>query len=187
MWRNTEQSYGLTAIILHWAIALLILGQILLGYLTQDLSDHPALQFDLYQWHKSVGFLILALALPRIVWSLASRPLEPLSDTPQWQTVASRTMHFVLLTLTLAVPLAGWAIASSSPLRIPSYVFDLVVVPALPLPVSDAAETFWSMVHATLAYGTGLLVLLHAAAALDHHIRKRDPTLRRMLPGGRRH
>ena len=84
--------------------------------------------------------------------------------------------------MTVAVPLAGWAIASSSPLMIPSYVFNLIVVPALLMPTSDAAEAFWSTVHAILAYGIGVLILLHAAAALDHHLRKRDRTLGRMLP-----
>ncbi|GGE09025.1 cytochrome b561 [Aureimonas endophytica] len=181
-WRNDRAGYGGVAILLHWAIALVFLGEWPLGMLTQRSAEDPALQFELYQWHKSVGFLILALALPRLVWSLASRRPAPAGGLGPAEILASRAVHQALLALSVAVPLAGWAIASSSPLRIPSYVFDLVVVPPLPLGVSDAAEAFWSELHAILAYAAGALVLLHASAALAHQFVRRDAVLRRMLP-----
>ncbi len=181
MLRNTRASYGMVAIILHWTIALLFFGQIALGYLTQAVAGDPRLQFNLYQWHKSFGFLILALALPRVVWSLSSARPIPLPGVPRWETAAARAAHLLLLTLTVAVPLAGWMIASTSPLRIPSFVFDLVLVPDLPMARSDAMEAFWSQTHALLAYGAGLLALAHAGAAIHHHLMRRDATLIRML------
>lgn len=181
MLRNTGRSYGTPAILLHWTIALLFLGQIALGFLAQAMADRPRLQFDLYQWHKSFGFLVLALAVPRLVWSLSGTRPAPLAGVPRWQAAAARATHLALLALTVAVPLAGWAIASTSPLRIPSFAFDLVLVPDLPLSRSDAMEAFWSRAHALLAYGAGLLALAHAGAALHHHFRRRDATLLRML------
>jgi cytochrome b561 len=181
MVRNTHASYGTVAIVLHWTIALLFFGQIVLGFLTQAVADRPRLQFDLYQWHKSFGFLVLALALSRLAWSLSSaRPL-PLAGTPRWEATAARAVHLLLLTLTVAVPLAGWMIASTSPLRIPSFAFDLVVVPDLPFARSDAMEAFWSRTHALLAYGAGLLALAHAGAAIHHHLIRADATVLRML------
>lgn len=181
MLRNTRTSYGAVAIALHWTIALLFFGQIALGFLTQAVADHPRLQFDLYQWHKSFGFLVLALALSRLAWSLSGvRPL-PLAGMPQWEAAAARTVHLLLLTLTVAVPLAGWMIASTSPLQIPSFAFDLVLIPDLPLTRSDAMEAFWSRTHALLAYGAGLLALAHAGAAIHHHAMCEDATLARML------
>ena len=183
MLRNTRTAYGAVAIVLHWTIALLFLGQIVLGYLTQAVADNPRLQFDLYQWHKSFGFLILALALARLGWSLAGTHPLPLDGTPRREAVAARSVHLLLLTLTVAVPLAGWMIASTSPLQIPSFAFDLVVVPDLPFARSDAMEAFWSRVHAFLAYGAGLLALAHAGAAIHHHFIRADATLARMTSG----
>ncbi|MHA6684740.1 cytochrome b [Mesorhizobium sp. A556] len=171
----------MAAIAFHWSIALLFFGQITLGYLTQAVASRPRLQFDLYQWHKSFGFLILVLALSRAILALSGIRPRPVPGMPQWEVVAARLAHIMLLALTVIVPLTGWAIASTSPLRIPSFVFDIVVVPDLPLARSDAAEAFWSSAHALLAYGAGLLALAHAGAAIHHHFVRRDATLARML------
>lgn len=177
---NTRASYGWIGIGLHWLVALLFLGEIPLGYLTQATAHEPALQFSLYQWHKSFGFLVLAVALIRVVWSLAQPAPAPLG-TSRLETVLAPLVRGVLLVMTIAVPLAGWAIASSSPLRIPSLAFDTVLVPDLPLPVSDAWELRFSWLHLVLAYSAGLIAVLHIAAALHHHLVLGDRTLRRML------
>lgn len=179
-WRNTPASFGLVAIVFHWTIALLFLAQLALGYLMSRDID-PVLQFNLFQYHKSIGFLVLALAAPRFIWSIFSRKPRALDGEGMASRLAARSAHAALLFLTLAVPLAGWAVASTSPLQIPSYVFDLVVVPGLPMAISDQAEAFWTEVHATLAYLAAVIVVLHVAAALWHHFVRKDPTLRRMI------
>lgn len=125
VWRNTPLSYGLVAIAFHWTIAVLFLAQLALGYLMSRDNIDPALQFDLFQYHKSIGFLVLALAVPRFLWSVFSRKPQALEGEGLAARFAARAAHAALLFLTLAVPLAGWAIASTSPLQIPSYVFDL--------------------------------------------------------------
>lgn len=180
-WRNTPSSFGLVAIAFHWTIAILFVAQLALGYLMSRDSIDPVLQFDLFQYHKSIGFLVLALAVPRCIWSVFSRKPRAVDSEGPVSRFAARAAHAALLFLTLVVPLAGWAVASTSPLQIPSYVFDLVVVPGLPMTISDQAEAFWGDVHATLAYLAAVIVLLHVIAALWHHFIRRDPTLRRML------
>jgi cytochrome b561 len=182
VWRNTSTSFGLVTIAFHWMIAILFLAQLALGYFMSRDNIDPVLQFDLFQYHKSIGFLVLALAVPRFIWSVFSRKPRALDGDGLVSRFAARVAHAALLFLTLAVPLAGWAVASTSPLQIPSYVFDLIVVPGLPMAISDQAETFWTDVHATLAYLAAVIVLLHVAAALWHHFIRRDRTLRRMVP-----
>jgi cytochrome b561 len=181
MLRNSPKSYGLVSILFHWAIAFLFLLQMPLGYLTQATRDQPALQFELYQWHKSVGFLILLVASLRLAWWLLN-PKPQLPDTiePQ-EKVAARAVHVMLYLLTILVPLAGWAVVSTSPLQIPSYAFNLVVVPNLPLAVSSYAEGLWSSIHGFLAYAAAFLAAVHILAALRHHFHFRDRILLRML------
>lgn len=181
-WRNSTATYGLIAVLFHWTIALLFIGQLALGYLMSGDDVDPALQFNLFQYHKSIGFVVLALAIPRVIWSVLSRKPHPHTGTGRVAHIGARLAHAALLFLTVAVPLAGWAVASTSPLQIPSYVFDLVVIPGLPLEISDASEALWTDVHETLAYLAAAIVLLHVAAALWHHLIRGDSTLRRILP-----
>ena len=76
MLRNRKGSYGLVAIVLHWIIAALFVGQVALGIVMVRVES-MALQFTLIQWHKSLGFTILALSLARLAWRLTNRGPEP--------------------------------------------------------------------------------------------------------------
>lgn len=174
-------SYDCLTITLHWLVALLILGLIALGFVMTRSSIDPALQFSLFQWHKSFGMLALLLSLIRFAHSLLRVRVTPITGTSFPEHLAARAMHHLLLLLALMVPFAGWMIASVSTLEIPTFAFDLFVVPHLPVPKSDAAEAWWTTAHAVLAYLTLALVALHSSAALYHHYRRRDAVLIRML------
>ncbi|WP_163264944.1 cytochrome b [Chelativorans alearense] len=185
MIRNTKDGYGLLAIAFHWAIAVLILGQIGLGLTMVRVADQR-LAFNLIQWHKSLGLLILALIVLRLLWRLANpRPL-PLASLRRWEKAASTAVHRLLYAVFLILPLSGWALVSASVLGIPTLVFGLLVLPHLPVGVSEAGETFWRLLHRSLAYTAIALVAVHMLAALRHHFILKDGVLRRMLRPGRR-
>lgn len=179
---SRDRAYGPVSMALHWTIAALFLGQITLGF-TMGRVKSMALQFELIQWHKSFGFLILVLAAARLGWRIAAGSPPAAAGVTRLERQAAALVQGALLGLTIAVPLAGWALASASTLRIPSFAFDLVVVPHLPLQPSPGAEAFWRQAHGLLAYAALLLAAGHAAAALRHHFLLRDDVLARMLPG----
>ncbi|WP_457582991.1 cytochrome b [Ensifer canadensis] len=181
MLQNSKSGFGWVTIILHWLIAVSILGLLALGFVMRRLSLDPALQFSLYQWHKSFGFTLLALAALRAVWHVVARQPRAPSGLSALERRAARTTHAILIGLTIAVPLAGWAVASTSTLNIPSFYFDWFVIPHLPMAKSEAAESFWTSAHSILAYATLGLVALHAMAALYHHLVRGDEVLLRML------
>lgn len=181
MRRHQVNGYGFWAIGLHWLIALLILGLIGLGFVMRRTAIDPALQFSLYQWHKSIGLVVLGLAVLRgLIWFVARHP-EPVASLGPIERRASLATHVVLALLCLVVPVAGWAVASTTPLNIPTFFFNLVVIPPLPLGRSEAGEDFWSLIHAGTAYLLLALAALHAAAALYHHFIRHDEVLARML------
>lgn len=183
MLRNTRLGYGLVAIILHWTIAILIVGQWSLGKVMKNIADQR-LSFDLIQWHKSFGLLIFALALLRLIWRLANaHPALP-ADMSGLERQAAGWTHRALYALMLFMPLTGWGIASTTMLEIPTFAFYLFVVPDLPLPRSDAAEVLWTSVHDVLGWVLLALVLLHVLAALRHHFLLHDGALLRMLIPG---
>lgn len=173
--------YGTLAICLHWLIALTILGLVGLGFVMRRLAIDPTLQFSLYQWHKSLGIAALGLAGLRAALWLFTRHPAPVPSLSPLERKASHATHIALALLSLAVPLAGWAVASTSTLNIPTFFFNLVVIPSLPLSRSGAAEDFWTWVHAAAAYALLGLAVLHTTAALYHHFIRRDEVLLRML------
>lgn len=175
MLRNTKSGYGLAAIVLHWTVAVLFIGQAALGLYMVRTADQRA-AFGLIQWHKSFGLLILALAVVRLAWRLTNRAPDLPAAMPGWERRAARLSHWGLYALTLALPLTGWALVSVSVLAIPTYA-----VPHLPLTVSEAGEVFWDGTHRVLAWTAIVLVAGHILAALRHHLVLRDGLLLRIL------
>jgi len=180
MIRNNRQAYGSVAIVLHWAIALLVIGQLVVGTVMVRLGNQR-LAFDLIQWHKSFGFLTLALVAVRLAWRLAN-PLPAYPATvPGWEIGAAHAMHRLLYALMLLLPLSGWALVSVSVLGIPTFAFYLFIIPHLPLGVSEGAESFWAQAHRLLGYAMMVLVAIHVLAALRHHFWLKNRLLARML------
>lgn len=179
MLRNSSIAYGSVAIVLHWLIALLILGQISVGLAMTRLDDQR-LAFELIQWHKSFGLLTLALVVLRTGWRLLNRPPDLPTSMPGWERGAAHVSHGVLYVLMLAAPATGWLLASASVLAIPTYAFYLFVVPQLPVARSEATENVWTLAHHFVAYALIALIALHIAAALRHRLILKDNILARM-------
>ncbi|MER8414490.1 MULTISPECIES: cytochrome b [unclassified Mesorhizobium] len=177
---NSTTRYGWGAIILHWLIALIFIGQFGLGFVMVRLTSQRT-AFELIQLHKSFGFLLLGLVVLRVAWRLgnATPPLPRSVGTLERR--AAPLVHFALYAFQLALPLSGWALVSVSMLEIPSLPFNLFVMPNLPLAESDGAESFWAATHWYLAYAGMALVALHVLAALRHHFQLRDGVLTRMI------
>jgi cytochrome b561 len=188
--RNTRERYGLVAIALHWVIAAAILGLLVLGVLMVRLPPGSSLQFELYQWHKSVGMTVFALSLLRLGWRLANPPPPLPANLRPWERALARVTHLGFYVLMLALPFSGWMMVSASVWGIPTVLYGVIPLPHLPIlstlenkkPVEDALK----VVHEWLAIGMVALLLLHVTGALKHHLVLRDDTLARMLPNRRR-
>ncbi|CAI2932051.1 cytochrome b [Aminobacter niigataensis] len=180
MLRNTTTRYGWAAIILHWLIGLIFIGQFALGWTMVRIASQRT-AFELIQLHKSFGFLLLGLVLIRIGWRLANLSPELPEEVGPLERAAAPAVHLLLYAAQLVVPLSGWVLVSVSVLEIPSVPFNLFVMPHLPLGVSEQAEDFWIFGHKWLAYAAIALVVLHILAAFRHHFWLRDVVLVRMI------
>jgi len=140
---------------------------------------NAARTFDLYQQHKSLGFAALALTVARLAArGLAAAP--PLSAT-RWERRLAAGVQGLTYVLTLAAIASGWLVVSAAPLPVPTRVFGLIAVPNIAAP----DPTLFAMArhaHQLAAWSIVVLVALHVAGALKHHLVERDDTLRRMLP-----
>ena len=186
MLQNSEKRYGAVAMTLHWLIAAAIVTMLVVGKYMVDLPDNDAGKFALYQLHKASGLTVLALSVARIVWRLVNVVPPSPASMPAWQRWAAGGSHLALYFLMIAIPLTGWAVASASPLGIPTLWFGLFDVPHLPglqgLADQKGTEEFLAGVHEWLGNGMILFIVLHIFAAFKHHFWDRDTVLRRMLP-----
>lgn len=172
------ERYSALAIILHWAIALLLLFQIGLGWALEDLPK-GAVQFAGYQSHKSVGITILLLSVARLVVRLFKARPAPVPDGMAQMLLAS-AVHGLLYAVMIVGPLTGWIIVSTAKVRLQTMLFGKLPWPDLP--VGQAFHEPAEVLHGALGTVGIALIVLHVAGALYHHF-KREDVIGRMLPG----
>ncbi|MDP2066616.1 MAG: cytochrome b [Burkholderiaceae bacterium] len=178
---SSHAHYGRVAIALHWLLALLIIGTFFFGLYMTDLPFSPA-RLKQFNWHKWAGITILALSALRLLWRLTHRP-PALPPMAAWQAHASHALHGLLYVLFFATPLVGWAYSSAT--GFPVVYFGVLQLPDWVGKNAELADQL-KLVHRTLAYGLGTLVVLHVAAALKHEWIDKDRLLDRMNPFARK-
>jgi cytochrome b561 len=173
------RGWSAATIALHWSSALLVIVLLGLGWFMVHADVRAATKFDLYQLHKSLGFLSLALLLARLIARLSSAaPPAPLS-TPLWERRLAGAAHAAFYLLLAAAALSGWLVVSAALIPIPTRFFDLFVIPNLG--GADAAlEAAATAVHYVVSRLIFVLLIVHVAAALKHHYIDRDDVLTRM-------
>lgn len=166
---ETSIAYPLATRVLHWAMAIIILGLIGLGWYMTPWSEHVE---QLYFWHKSFGMLALFLLAARIV-ARRRAAIPPLPATLQpWERKAAAVSHKLLYALMLAVPLAGYT--DSSAYQYSSGIhFFVVDLPEL-IPDNDAVHKAGNILHKIFAYSLLALVAIHALGALKHRFLDAD-------------
>jgi cytochrome b561 len=181
--RNTPDRWGSISQLLHWLVVLLIFGLGIVGLVMVELPKSPK-YFWVYDVHKSFGITVLALVAVRLAWRLFDRAPKPVAGTPHWQERIASITHWMLYVLVFSVPLSGWLFDSLNGLR-PMRWFGLFRVPKLASPDRPLAEIAREA-HEWLFWLLIALVVMHAAAALYHHLVQHDATLTRMLPARRK-
>lgn len=171
-------TYTRTAIVLHWLVAILIVGAFGVGLYMHDLPLSPW-KLKVYSWHKWAGVSIFLLALARLAWRLGHRPPPLPASMPPWQQTAAHGLHHLLYALMLIVPLTGWLMSSAKGVQ--TVWFGVLPLPDL-VAKDKALGDLLQVVHKYLNFGFAALVVGHAAVAIKHHLHDRDDVLVRMLP-----
>jgi cytochrome b561 len=172
---NSKTRFGVVAISLHWIVAILIIGLLAEGLYMVSLPINLE-KLKLYGWHKEFGFLVLFLAIFRIIWRLSNQ--MPELELPWLEKLAARSMHWAFYIFMFAMPITGWLITSSAAL--PASFFGLFTLPNL-VAANEHNRLLFQWVHEWLAYALIAAIALHTAAALKHHFINKDDILRRML------
>lgn len=179
---SNEQSaplhYTGTAKVLHWLVALIIIGLFVLGQYMSDLSMSPR-KLQLYSWHKWFGVTVFLLVLVRLGWRLTHQPPRLPAQMPKLQQLASHIGHTALYGLMLAIPISGWLMSSAKGYQ--TVWFGVLPIPDL-LGKDKLLGDLLAELHGALNGLLMFIVVIHVIAALKHHFIDRDDVLKRMLP-----
>jgi cytochrome b561 len=169
--------------LVHWAIALLVLGLLAIGTLFWALG-HDGIQElfgatftdTLYTYHKAFGIVVLGLALLSIAFRvLFGRPdyNPPLGWL--WR-IPSRWTHGLLYIAIVTMPIVGWlgSNAAGHPVQVFKYTMPTLIGEDKPL----AEQIFW--LHGVIGATLLCLVALHVLAAIFHSKIIRDTITERM-------
>ena len=169
-------TYTRTAKGLHWLMAVLIIGLLVLGIYMHELPLSPQ-KLQLYSWHKWAGVTVFALVWLRLAWRVTHQP-PPLSEAlSPLNRLAAHAGHAVLYVLMIAIPLTGWLMSSAKGFQ--TVWFGLLPIPDLLGRDKELGELL-ANVHKLLNLGLMATLLGHVSAALWHHFVHKDDTLRRM-------
>lgn len=176
--RDTETGYGLVSRLMHWLMALAIVGLFSLGLWMVGLDYYSPYYHQAPDIHRSLGMLVLFALLLRIAWRFFNvHPSD--ADLSPLERMGARIVHVGFYPLLLALLLTGYLISTAEGAGIE--VFGLFTVPAA-FKVEGMEDTA-GVAHRWLAYATIAVVVLHTLAALKHHFVDRSDTLKRMWSG----
>jgi cytochrome b561 len=170
--------YGGLAILLHWLTLLLVI----LIYLTIELHElvppENRLRGALEDWHVYLGFVLLPIAIVRLL-NIRRKPAPPVTPAlSAWQATLTGWMKNYLYVLLIGTPLSGWVFLSADGAMINVWAFPL---PSL-VPENQGLAQLAEGIHVLLGLSGYVFITIHALAALFHHYLMKDNTLTRILP-----
>ena len=167
--------YSTIAIIFHWLLAVVIPGMLGLGWYMVSIEETSEAPWY-FNLHKSIGIVIAATVLLRLMWRMSHRTPPLPTHVPRWQASASKASHLLLYGCLLAMPAFGLGGAlfnedglSFFGLRLTSFL----------LPNKAISEVLFS-VHSVIAWILVGLITLHVLAALKHLLIEKDGVFQRM-------
>lgn len=176
--KNTQDRYGVVTKTFHWVIALDMICVMLAGvYLAEFASKTTALHY--FPYHKEFGMLVLFLAVPRLLWRLATISPDFVASLKPWEKRTARVIHALLYFCMIFMPLSGWIFSSAAGRPVDFFGITLPNIAQ-----DKATGHLFHEAHEVVGWALFGIVGLHVAGALKHHFIDHDITLKRMLPFG---
>lgn len=182
-----EESTGLRAVRyksivvwIHWITASVVIAQVIVGFTFHRFLERGTPErMEMLAWHKTLGVVILLLALLRLAVRLMNPPPPYPSDFPKWRRFAAVWTHRLFYVLLVVLPITGLAAVSG---RAEDGTVPLLFglsVPAIP---GVPKENEFGDIHELLVWGTLALLVIHIAAALKNQFSSTTDVADRMPP-----
>lgn len=179
---DSAEKFSPITIALHWLVGITIIALIAVGIYMESTEAFP-----LYPIHKSVGMLIFAVIIFRVIWRMKSGWPQHIGSHKPIERKLARIVQWVLIIGTVLFPLSGMIMSGFGGYGLSIFGLELVPMnfdpenPKEILAHNGALAGFAHSVHGILGNVMIVAILLHISGALKHHIIDKDSTLKKML------
>lgn len=180
--RNDPQNIGLVSVLLHWLMAILIIGLFALGKYIVDLDYYDPWYKKAPDLHFGLGVIVALLLVIRMGWRLSNS--HPQIIGKAWEQRTALWVHRLFYALIATIIISGYFITTADGKGLSMFGWFEIHATFYGYPNQ---EDIAGEVHKLLSDTLIVLVVLHSLASLKHHLINRDPTLRRMLGLGEAH
>jgi cytochrome b561 len=171
--------YSPAARALHWLTVLLVFAMFGLGVaMVYLVPDSDPWSHRLYNTHESLGVVILALMVLRLLRRWLHPPAPLPHHVPRIFHVVGHGNHVLLYLLLLAQPVVGLLADNAD--GFPVVWFEVLKLPML-IGKHEALANALATLHWYGAVLIGLLIGAHIGGALYHAVIRRDGVAQRML------
>ena len=178
----TAYRFTLFQRLLHWIIALLVIGLLVVGFIFWNLGYQGTVDAfgqdmtnTLYTYHKSFGVLLLLLMVLRLVLRRVTPPPPYTKPLTAFEKVAAGGVHLALYGLLLLIPIGGWLATAAGGFPVSFFAWEL---PGFIGKNEELSKQLF-MVHGYAGLVVALLLVLHIGAGLKHW-RQKDGVMRRI-------
>ena len=174
--------YTKVAIILHWLIALAIIAMLASGLVMGSDLIEKSLSFQMYQWHKSLGVILIWLVGLRLFWRLTHKPPALPESLSENEKFWAHTGHWILYLWMIVMPISGWVLVSSSAWSdVPTIIFGGPEWPHIPgIAKNKEIHEIAEEIHEFFGYSFIALIVGHIAAVIVHKVKHKTSLLPRM-------
>lgn len=176
---NEENRYGLVSRVLHWTIAILFIAMIPMGIYATMIPEGTSYRLEYYVVHKTIGVLIFALVIFRLIWNQMSKRPQLDTHLKPVERYLAHGAHIALYGLMIGLPITGFIMTSY--FGAPTYFFIFELQPLWE--PSETAILVWAILHKyLLPYLVFVILGAHVLGALKHQfLDKQGGGLQRMV------
>jgi len=167
--KSTNLNYGKIAQAFHWISALLIFTMLPMGFTMINIADGDT-KTTLYSIHVTIGLIVLALTIFRIIWSFIDQKPDMLPDMPPWREFVFKAVHVLLYALPLVLAFSGIKMLLTA---------ELGISPANVSPEAISLVVSQPNLHGIVSMIYIALLLAHIGGIMSYQMTKSD-TLSRM-------
>ena len=164
---------------LHWLTVVCVLALIPLAWVMTNTKEGTSFSDGLYNWHETLGVIVLLLTGYRIIWRMIDKPPPLPISLARWDRALARSTYGLFYLILLWMPVTGYIAASAAGYTLK--LFNLIDTPQL-IGKNQKLSDLMGFLHVCgqwMVYG---LILLHVGGVACHLIWTKTGILGRMLP-----